>query len=131
MRTKKNNSKVKKNHSSSKHSHYKIDFTGSYFVLFGLFFVGIFLPPVMSMMVIYFLQRISPKNPKLFDRNLIAFAATMFSLWLFSMTLSGVGFLNALSSSLLGSSFVIIIVYPFVFAWIHFDWNYGKHKGQI
>lgn len=102
----------------------KVDFSGSYFVLFSLFLVGIFLPPVMSMMVIYFLQRVIPKKPRLVDRNLFVFSITLLALWIFSMSLSGVGFFEALSKSLLGSLFVIVVVYPFVFAWLHFDWNY-------
>lgn len=126
MAGKKTSSNAKKHKNSMISSFPKIHFTGSYLVLFGLFFVGIFLPPVMSMTVIYFLQRVMPKRPKLFDRNLIVFSVTLLTLWMLSIALSGLGFLDALSKSILGSLLVIVIVYPFVFAWLHFDWNYRK-----
>ncbi|MFW5852600.1 MAG: hypothetical protein ACOCUR_01075 [Nanoarchaeota archaeon] len=101
------------------------DFKGSYLIFFGLFVVGIFLPPVMSMAIIYALQRVKPKTPRLFDRNTFVYLLSLFFVWLVSLLIIGFSLNEALSKSLLGSFLVMIIIYPFVYAWLYFDWNFN------
>ena len=126
--SKQDNTPVK--HHKKKHKH-SIKFHGNYLVLALLFILGIFLPPVMSMAVLYFAQRTFPKKPKIIDRNIFIFAITLFSIWFAFTLMIGDEVSVGLEKAIVGSIFVLVVVYPFVYAWLYFDWNYRIHNERL
>jgi hypothetical protein len=110
-----------------KKSSMKWKFNGNYYVLALLFAVGLLLPPLFAVAVLYFVQRVYPTEPKFFDRHFLLYLGTLLAMWLLSLFSVGIGFTQALRQAVYGTFFVMLVIYPFVYTWLWFDWNYrGK-----
>ena len=107
-----------------------INFRGSWVFLVLLLLFGILFPPAMSFGIMYFVYRSFPKRPKLFDRNILIFSFSMLLISFVSLSLIGIGFEQVLSMTVSSTIVTMLLGYPFVFAWLWFDWNYGLNSDR-
>ncbi len=102
------------------------NFNGGWWAFTLMVVIGVFFPPAMSLAAVYLIYRSFPKRPSLFDRNLVIFSVFLLMYSLLSLLLTGRGFQDATNMAFSATLFTLVIMYPFVFAWLWFDWNYGK-----
>ena len=112
------------------HERYLSRFKGSWIFLGILILFGVLFPPAMSFGIMYLIYRCFPKEPRLFDRNIIIFALSMVLISLVSLSLIGLPFDEVVSMTTNSTMFTLLLGYPFVFAWLWFDWNYGLNADR-
>ena len=101
-------------------------FQGNHILLLFFLIVGIFIPPFISIGIVYLLQGSMPKKPRLFDRNIIVFTSSLFFVWLISLLTSKLDFSQAIIRALKGTLFSTLIFYPLVYVWIWNNWHYKR-----
>ena len=103
-----------------------INFRGNVFFLFFLLVIGILIPPIFSFAMIYFLYRCFPSKPFFLGRYFLIFMLTLFLMWTTSLFIQGMSVFDLLKQSFSGTLILTIIMYPFIYAWLWFDYNYKK-----
>ncbi len=99
------------------------------FLIFVLLF-GVLFPPAMSFGIMYLIYRTFPKEPRIFDRHIWIFTVSMFIVSLINLSFTVLGDQEVVRMAFYSTMFTLLLAYPFVFAWLWFDWNYGLNANR-
>ncbi|MFP4118258.1 MAG: hypothetical protein ACLFTR_05040 [Candidatus Woesearchaeota archaeon] len=105
-------------------------FEGNWIFLVSILLFGLLFPPAMSFGVMYFIYRSFPKEPKLFDRHLLVFGISLILISFLSLAAIGMEMSDIINMTFSSTVFTLLLGYPFVFAWLWFDWNYGLNANR-
>ncbi|MFW6230608.1 MAG: hypothetical protein ACOC32_01140 [Nanoarchaeota archaeon] len=101
------------------------EFKGNIFVLATFIIFGVFIPPLLSLALIYCLYKTVPQEPRFFDRHFFIYLFSLLIIQFIYLALSGMAFADAAMRTGRITVFIMLLIYPFIYAWLWFDWNYS------
>lgn len=104
-------------------------FEGNKRILLVLFIAGIFMPPLLAFAAVYLLAKRYDHDPMVIDDRLLAFFLVLLGHLVFIGIVVRDNIANVFKVAVLGTIVITLVVYPFIFLWIRYDFQ--KHNKRI